>query len=198
MWHTSKAASALIAQVTKKADQFSVRCRQGSDVIKLVVCIGTGEGLAARDGLVDVLWHNHLDPIDIVWIDDSRHIEISLLSEPIEANFSEHAWLILGSPGNGVPVADPSIGESGFSCTQSWDDEWYNFLERSLRGEDDGSLSVVLVDEVDRVRSNERGKRSDCEEESRELHSDNGSVDMIKTVRDFWCDRSRTESSWSI
>jgi len=184
MGHAGKAASTLIAQVTKKADQFSVRCRQGSDVIELVVCIGTGEGLAARDGLVAVLWHNHLDPVDIAGIDDSRHVEVGLLSKPVEANFSEHARLILGSLRNRVPVANPSSRKGGFSCTQSWDDEWHNFLERSLRGEDDGSLSVVLVDEVDRVGSNEGGKRSSCEEGSGELHFDKSSVDMMEPGKD--------------
>ena len=171
MGHTCETSSPLVAEVSEEADELRVWGRERRDVIPVVVGVSAREGLAAGDRFVAVLRCDHLDTLVIIWADDGRYIEEGVTGETTEANLTEHTWNVLGSFGDRVPVADPSVGEAGISCSEPSHYNGWDILKRSLRGENDSAFSAVLVDKVNDVGgSNERCKRGGCEEDASELH----------------------------
>lgn len=139
----------LSAGCAEKADKLVGVGAEGSNIIPLVVCVGARERLAARDGRVAVEREDLLDAICIIWVDDSRDIEVGSTSEAIETDLSEHAWDVGCSVRNGVPVANPADREGLVDGSETRDDELGDRFETSVLSEDDGSLDAVLVDEMD-------------------------------------------------
>jgi len=140
---------ALVADVAKEADKLTAVGAEGSNVIPFVVGVRAREGLAARDGNAAVQWEDHLHTLRVIWIDDSRDIEVRGTSEAIEADLSEHAWNSLLALRDGEPIACPAGREGLIGSGHTGDDELGDGLEASVLSEDDGTLGVVLVDKVD-------------------------------------------------
>lgn len=178
-WHAGQAATTFIAEVAEKTDELVFLGGEGSDVVPFVVGVRAGEGLAARDGLRAVLGHEHLYPVVVVGVNNGGDVEVGVACETVEAELTEHAWLVLGAGGDRVEVSDPGVGEGCISSTHAWDDEGWDLFEGRLRGEVDGSFGVVLVDEVDCVGGSEGCKRGGCEEGSSEMHFGKGSLEEV-------------------
>ena len=144
-------AAALVAQVAEEADEGVVGGAEGGDVVGLVVGVGAGEGLAARQRGVAVLGEDHLDAVDVVGVDDGRDVKVVGARVPVPAHLAEHAWDVGGPVVVRVPVADPGVGEIDAGGAVACDGDGIDGRERLLGREDDVAGRTVLVDELDGV-----------------------------------------------
>ncbi|QSZ32798.1 hypothetical protein DSL72_002377 [Monilinia vaccinii-corymbosi] len=156
-------------EITKKADELGLMGGLGLDVVRLVVGVRTREFLATGDGGSGCKREELLDTNDVIWADDSRDIKVSQATPGIEANFSEHAFVV-GSAGRpGKKVADPLVGEGLDSCAVAADGDRCELVAFWVGCEDDGAGGVVLVDEVngagrgDACEGCDSGKNGGCE-----------------------------------
>ena len=162
---------ALIAKVSDKADKFVVVGGKSLDIIPLVVGVGAGESLAARDRLVGILWEEHLDTVDVVRVDNGGDIKVGCSSKAVESNLAKHAWDIFRSLGDRVKVTNPSSWEGDIASGEAFDSEFVNGRQTLLCGEDNGTGGAVLIDKVNCVGGSHGCKRGGCEEDSvDELH----------------------------
>jgi hypothetical protein len=120
----------------------------GLDIIPLVVCVGTREGLAARDGGVAVEREDLLHALVVVRVDNGADIEVGCTSKAVEADLTQHAWDVVLALGDRVPVADPALGEGLVGGLIARDGEGRNAGEAEVLGEVDGAFGAILVDEV--------------------------------------------------
>lgn len=150
----SNAAALLVGEVTEEADQVNIGGGESCNVIPLVVGVGAREGLASGEWGLKVLWGDDLDTVVVLWVYDGGDIKVGVTLVALEANLSKHAWDVLLSSGYRVPVADPLLRELDISSSVRLDSDSLNGRKRSLRSEDDGALSSILVDEVNAVGSN--------------------------------------------
>ena len=151
MRHSRQRSSALVAEIANKADKCVIGSRQGLDVVGLIVSTRARESLAAAQGDAAILGEDHLDAIDIGWIDDSRDIKVGRARIAVPADFSQHAGDIGGTIAERVPVPDPGFGEVNTGCTVTLEDEGRNSCKTCLGSEDNIACRAVLVDEVDSV-----------------------------------------------
>lgn len=137
--------------------------------------------MAAGDGLVAVLGHDHLDTVDVVGVDNGGDVEVGGASEAVKADLTEHARGHLGALRDREPVAGPALREGLVDGGHAIDDEVVEGLETEVWGEDNGTLSAVLVDEVDNVVGGSQGrKRGGCEKDGTdELHFDNATLRFL-------------------
>lgn len=140
---------ALIADGAEEADKVATIGAEGCNVVPLVISVGAREGLAARDGSAAVQWEDLLDALSIIGVDNSRDIEVSGTSEAIETNLSEHAGDVCLAVGNGVPVPNPTRREGLVGGLGAGNHELGNGFQAGVGREVDGTLSAVLIDEVD-------------------------------------------------
>lgn len=132
--------------------------RQRLDVVWQVVRVAAGEGLAPAQWGLARLGVQHLHSLVIVWVDDSADIEEVGSAEAVPANFTEHAGLVLLALGDGVPVADPAVGEGGFLGCSTREVHGRNLGRAFLRCEDDLAVCAVLRDHVDGAAGSDDGE----------------------------------------
>jgi hypothetical protein len=140
---------ALIAEVSEEADELILISSLGGNVIPLVVRVRAWKSLAARHRSWAVLGEDLLDTVDVGGVDNGGDVEVGGAGVAVEAQFSEHAWDVCGSLGDGVEVADPACGEGLVVGLVAFDGERLDCWEAFLSSEVDGSLGGVLVDKVD-------------------------------------------------
>jgi len=136
---------------TEKADEVSLSGAKGSNVIPLVVSVGTWEALATGDWGLRALWEDLLNTVGIIWVDNGRDIEEGSTGETLEADLAQHAWGVISALGNRVPVANPAIRDGGSAVLVALDGEVIDSSKTRLSGELDSSGGRVLVDKGDRV-----------------------------------------------
>jgi len=168
--------TAVLADGAEKADQLITVGAEGGDIIPFVVGIRAWELLASGDRRVAIQREELLDAVGVIGIDNSRDIKVGGASEAIETNLTEHAWDLVGTVRDRVPITNPSCREGLVGGLETWNDQLGNRLETSILGEDNGALSAVLVDKVDGAGSGESCERGGCEERAEELHLDVGWV----------------------
>ncbi len=167
-----EAAATLFAEVSDEADKLGVIGGEGGDVVPLVVGVCARESLASGDGRVAVFGEHHLHALVIIWVDDGRDVEVRCATEAVEAELGQHARHVWGTFGDGVDVTDPVLGEGLVGGVQALNDEIGDFFQACLGGDDDGSFSAVLVDEVNAVDGCCHGcERGGCKKDvANELH----------------------------
>lgn len=106
----------------------------------------------------------------IIWVDDSRDIEVAGSHVSVPGNLSEHTWGDGRTLGDREPVADPSLWEGDSLGSETSEVEVGNGSVTSRWSEVDGAGSAVLVDKVNGVGGS-NGSSESCNDSS-ETHVD--------------------------
>lgn len=149
----------------QSADEVSACRGLGLDVIRLRVQVGaTSQGHATRDGRGAVGRVQLVDTVGVVRVDDSRDVEVGQVAPAVEGHLTQHAGGVLGVRLDGIPVADPSIGEVDRDTGAARNRGGINVTLARGGGEVNGAISGVQRLEGDLVGSTcQSGKAKDGE-----------------------------------
>ena len=146
----------------------------GLDIIRGDVHVGAASHVrAARDGGLAVVGVDLVDTIRVLGVDDGRDVEVGQTSPAVEGDLAQHAHGVGGIGGNGIPVANPSIGEVDGDGVAARDSGVIDTLTTRSGSEVDSTVRGVHGLEGDLVGSacqSGRGK----EGKSAEEHVDGG------------------------
>jgi len=158
--------------VAESGDEVLLVGDLGLDVIGQVVSVVARPLLTTRgNGGVGSRVH-HLDIVVVVGDDNGRNVEVGLAQPAVKGNLSKHAATsVLLALLNSVSVANPAGGELDRSIVVAGDGDRVNGGHASSRGEVNGTLGAVLVEELDGVGADHGGSSSSNKgSELRELH----------------------------
>lgn len=143
--------SGLAGLVAHQADNGGLLGAHGLDVVWEVVCVGAGEGLAARKWLLGGLGIHDLDVGIVTGVDNCADVEEGVVAPGVPGNLAEHAGDIGGAGLNGVPVANPGLGEGLVVDSVGTNGQGWDLSMTGGRGEVDRAGLAVLLDELDDV-----------------------------------------------
>lgn len=154
----------------ESADNLNLVGDLGLDIVGQVVGVVAGEGLAARGGRLGADGPHLLDAVVIAGINNGRDIKVGQAVPALEGNLTEHAGDVVLAGRDGVPVANPALGDLDRVLLSTLDLERGNFSVADAGGEVDGAVSLVKRLEVDLVGSGHEGGGAEDSEDLRELH----------------------------
>lgn len=163
------------------ADEVGLGGGLGLDVVGEVVGVVAQEVVAAGGGGLGGGRVHELDAVHVVGVDDGGDVEVGQVVPAVEGDLAEHAGGVLGAVRDGVPVADPGLGEVDGGGALGGDLDRVDGGEAGVGDEVDGAVGVVEGLEGDGVGGDGDG-RAEEGEKAGELHLE-GCVLVFVDVR---------------
>lgn len=156
----------------ERADEVRLGGDLGLDVVPDVIGVIARERLAARGRRLGRGGVHLLDAVVVVGLDDGRDVEVGEAVPSLEGDFAQHAGDVGLAVRDGVPVADPALGDGGGDLVVAGDLDGVELLVAGAGGEVDGPVGVVKGHEGDGVGGDRKGGGAEDRQNLSELHLD--------------------------
>lgn len=150
-WRGSRRGGGFGSSGSENADEVNFFGCLCLNVVGLVVGVIAWEYVAAGDGRRCYLGPHLLDVGMVVGINNGGDVEIGYAHPALEGDFAKHTRHIWTALGDGVPVANPALGEVDGDGLKARDN---GIRERGVTdagSEDHGALDWVLANKLDGV-----------------------------------------------